>query len=344
MWSRWQPDRNLFFNSHLFLRPEGNIAVDPLVLEPADAEHLAALGGLALIVVTNRDHLRDAAALRERFGARIATSEREVPLLGVSVDRMLADGEEVFTGARVVMLEDQKTPGEFALHLQNANALLVGDALIGAPAGALSLLPDEKYGDVMKAVLGLRRLWALQPEVLLLGDGASLWHGATRAIGAALFARGGIAVNRINLDELTYSESETHGRYRSFDAEVGYVIGAEHLGYQVVKLPPGARFCPVHAEFSEEELFFVFDGEPSIRTPNEVLRCRKGDFIAFPTGPTHAHQVINESSAEVTLLLLGANAEQNVTSYPESDKLLVSTPNVRWMVRNSPQLDYYDGE
>jgi uncharacterized cupin superfamily protein len=111
-----------------------------------------------------------------------------------------------------------------------------------------------------------------------------------------------------------------------------------------VRLPPGARFCPVHAEFSEEELFIVFEGEPSIRTPQETLRCRRGDFIAFPTGPAHAHQVINESESDATLLLLGQNQEQNIVYYPESDKLLASTSQVRWMVRKTPQLDYFDGE
>ena len=105
-----------------------------------------------------------------------------------------------------------------------------------------------------------------------------------------------------------------------------------------------SRFCPVHAELSEEELFVVFEGEPSIRTPHETLRCRKGDFIAFPVGLRHAHQVINESDSEATLLLLGQNQEQALCYYPESNKLLAATAEVRWMLRASPLLDYYDGE
>jgi uncharacterized cupin superfamily protein len=190
----------------------------------------------------------------------------------------------------------------------------------------------------------LRRIWALQPDVLLVGDGASIWSGATRAIGAALFARGGIAVNRINLDELVYEASVSSDPYRSLDAEVGYWIGGERLGYRVARLPPGSRFCPLHAEFSEEELFVVLDGEPSIRTAGEVMRCRKGDLIAFPTGPAHAHHVVNESEADATLLLLGENAKQSVVYYPDSDKLLVGTEHARWMLRAAPQLDYFEGE
>ncbi len=345
MWSRWQPDRKMHFNSYLFVLPDGNVAIDPVPLDADDGERISALGGISEVVLTNRDHVRDAAALRERFGARVVSSANEAPLFDIPVDRVLRDGETVFAGATLVALEHQKTPGEFAIHLSAQRTVIVGDAIVGAPAGSLSLLPDEKYSNVQDAVLGLRRVWALQPDVLLVGDGTPLWSGATRAIGKLLFQRGGIAVNRINLDELRYDYWEgKNGKYRSHDGEVGFFIGAERLGYQVVKLTPGARFCPVHAEFSEEELFVVLEGTPSIRTTRETLQCRKGDFIAFPVGPDHAHQVLNESSREAVILLLGQCVPDAVCYYPESNKVLIGTPDVRWMVRNAPQLDYYDGE
>ena len=42
MWSVWQPDRNLFFNSFFVETAEGNLAVDPLPLPDPDAEEIAA--------------------------------------------------------------------------------------------------------------------------------------------------------------------------------------------------------------------------------------------------------------------------------------------------------------
>lgn len=346
MWSRRQPDRGMNFNSYLLRMPEGNVAIDPLQLEADELEQVAALSGISWIVLTNRDHLRDAAALRERFGARVATSQAEAASLAIPIDRILGDGETLFPGATVVALDRQKTPGEFALHLCEHKTLVVGDALIGAPAGALSLLPDKAYADVAQAVLALRRLWALQPEVLLPGDGMPLFAGATRAIGMLLFARGGLAVNRINLDEVTRERfSGQDGKYRSDDAEIGEWIGAEHLGYQVVTLQPGARFCPLHAHFREEELFIVLDGTPSIRTERETLRCRAGDFIAFPVGREHAHQLVNESASDATVVLLGVAEREDIVYYPDSDKLSARyAPGARYRVRATPQLEYFDGE
>jgi hypothetical protein len=73
MWSAWQPERNLFFNSFFFELPDGNVAIDPLPLDSRDADEITARGGLAWIVVTNRDHERDA-----RAGAAIARSRTAI--------------------------------------------------------------------------------------------------------------------------------------------------------------------------------------------------------------------------------------------------------------------------
>jgi uncharacterized cupin superfamily protein/glyoxylase-like metal-dependent hydrolase (beta-lactamase superfamily II) len=345
MWSRRQPDRRMNFNSFFFSTPEGNVAVDPLPLETDELEQLVALSGLSWVVLTNRDHVRSAAVLRESFGARIATSEAEASAIDIPVDRVLHDGDTAFPGAVVVALQHQKTPGEFALHLAEHSALVVGDALIGVPAGALSLLPDERYADVTQSVLALRRLWALKPEVLLLGDGTPLFSGATRAIGAVLFARGGLAVNRINLDDVPREHFiSPDGKFGSDDADVDPLIGGEHLGYQVVTLKPGMRFCPLHAHYREEELYIVLEGTPSVRTDRETLQCRAGDFIAFPVGREHAHQLLNESAADATVILLGAEQPEELVYYPDSDKISARAPGVRYRLRAKPQLEYFDSE
>ncbi|MGH7330962.1 MAG: hypothetical protein ACREJX_21645, partial [Polyangiaceae bacterium] len=68
MWSRWQPDRALFFNS-FFIKGDENIIVDPLALEPPDLAAIEAEGGAKWIVITTRDHEREAASLAERLHA-----------------------------------------------------------------------------------------------------------------------------------------------------------------------------------------------------------------------------------------------------------------------------------
>ena len=62
----------------------------------------------------------------------------------------------------------------------------MGDALIGKPAGSLSMLPAEKYADPHLAKDGLRRLLKYQFNTLLVGDGTSLVTGAKTAVEACV--------------------------------------------------------------------------------------------------------------------------------------------------------------
>jgi hypothetical protein len=64
--------------------------------------------------------------------------------------------------------------------------LIVGDALIGKPAGAVSMLVAEKYADIGKARDGLRRLLKYNFETLLVGDGTSIMTGAKAVVERAL--------------------------------------------------------------------------------------------------------------------------------------------------------------
>jgi hypothetical protein len=60
--------------------------------------------------------------------------------------------------------------------------LIVGDALIGKPAGSVSFLPAEKYADMGKAQEGLRRLLKYNFDSVLVGDGVSILTGAKQAV------------------------------------------------------------------------------------------------------------------------------------------------------------------
>lgn len=333
MWSAWQPERGMNFNSYLFERDGGCVAVDPLPLDEASLQTLEALGGVHTIVITNPDHVRASAALRERFGARIIDT--------------FEDGQEVFAGAYAVAIPYGKTD-EIALHLRAANAAVIGDAIIGAPAGALSLLPDEKLQDPRRLAFALRRVWALQVRTLLLCDGQPLFHGADAALGDLLESRLGPDVFRINASELVYENEPEPEPYVIHDAEIGLLIGARKLGYRLAKIPPGKAFCPLHWHVQSEEFFYVVEGQPSIRTLNGTLQCRAGDFIAFPTGERGAHQLRNDSSQPCLVLLVGIEEPAlnlEACFYPDSDKVGLFTPFERLrMVRASPDLDYYDGE
>jgi uncharacterized cupin superfamily protein len=341
MWSVWQPDRNFYFNSFFVAGEGGNFVVDPLDGGDAVIEQIASAGGIDWIVITNRDHERAARAFAERFDARVAAGEKDAPLLNVGVDLPLRDGDEVL-GARVLAFRGLKTPGEIALSLPELRAVIVGDALWGDPAGSLRVMPAEKLTDRAAAILSLRKLRVQNPRHVLVGDGACIFENGASALQNAFEAQDEVFVHRVNLDELEMRHHE-HGRFACEQAEIGLLIGAEHLGYRVARLEPGKAFCPLHWHSLEEEVFIVWEGTPSIRTERATWQLRPGDIVAFPPRRAGAHQLLNESNAPATVILIAMEeGAHDDCFYPDSHKVLVGARDL--IVRDHPELDYYDSE
>jgi uncharacterized cupin superfamily protein len=340
-WSRWQPDRNLDFNGFFVETDEGNFVVDPI--EP-DAETLAELRerGAAAIVVTNRDHERSAAAVAEATGAPVIASALDAPLLQRPADRTVEPGDVLF-GWTVLGLDGFKTAGEIVLYSKERRTAIVGDALWGAPAGALTLMPDAKLADPQRAALSARKLRAHAIDHLLVGDGACVFGNAHDVIGAMLDAREGVLVNRVNVDELDFVDwHDGNGPFGDETAEVGRLIGAEKLGYAVARLRRGDHYCPYHWHTAEEELFVVLAGTPTLRTPRGSFPLRAGDVIAFPTNAGGAHRLFNDADAEAVVLMVANTDPADTCFYPDSDKHVVEATGT--LVRNTPRLDYFDGE
>jgi uncharacterized cupin superfamily protein len=339
-WSAWQPSRNMFFSSFLLVREDGNIAFDPLPLDERDAREIDDLGGVATILLTNRDHERAAAAMRDRFASRVLCSRREAELFEMTVDGTF--DTEALPGITAVPLEGAKTPGEVAFLIQGLATAVVGDAILGTPAGALSFLDAAKLADPQALALSLRRLWNPAVKALLLGDGASLFAGVDDALHDLLASHGGPAIYRLNVADATFiAGDDPTGKYPTQEAEIGELIGARKLGYQLARIPPGARFCPMHSHDTEEELFYVIEGTPSVRLPGGTLALRPGDFVALPVGDRGTHQLLNESAAAALVLLLGNDESDEIVYYPDSMKVLACR---RGFLMRADRLDYFDGE
>ena len=345
MWSRWQPDRALNFNS-FFVKGDENVLIDPLALEEADAKSIEAEGGVAWIVITTRDHEREAEALGKRFGAKVAAPELDVPEMKVNVDRKLRDSD-VLGRLAVVQLAGMKSPGEFGLYCEDCETVILGDALWGDPPGSLRMVPDAKLGDPAKAALSLRRVWGLRPKNLLVGDGHCIYGNATQAIGDYLSTRKDVLIYKINVDELPkWAIRKGPGRFERRHAEIGFLIGAEKLGYQMFEIDPGKIATPLHGHTEEEELYVVFDGTGTIRFSFGEYPIRKGDFIALPVGERGTHQLKNTGSSKLLVLALANEVDADCAFYPDSDKLLFARKTMRRMVsgNNGTDLDYWAGE
>ena len=124
----------------------------------------------------------------------------------------------------------------------------------------------------------------------------------------------------LNLDQLEGGRELRHGdRFDATLAPVGSRIGARQLGYNVTTVAPGKRAFPFHNHHVNEELFFVLEGEGTLRLGSDEHRVRKGDFVCCPAGGP-AHQFINTGTSPLRYLAVSTMVDSDVWHYPDSKK------------------------
>jgi glyoxylase-like metal-dependent hydrolase (beta-lactamase superfamily II) len=185
-WGATYADRPWDLNGYAFQLAGGTVLVDPPAPEEGAWTGFAALRPIVKIVLTNRDHLRDAELFRIRYGARLVAGADEVGQLApVVIDEMVREGDWIAGALRVVHLPG-KSPGEIGLYLdptrhavsrEKGGILLLGDAIIGHPPGALGLIPEHKLDDPGRLKRSLPKLLEIDFDVLLLCDGQSVLSG-----------------------------------------------------------------------------------------------------------------------------------------------------------------------
>ena len=192
-WGSTYADRPWDLNGYAIALTGGTVLIDPPPLEEADWQKLPK--PITTVVLTNRDHIRDAAMFRTKNGAHIVVGKDEVSQFApLKVDALVKEGDLIGSALRVIHLPG-KSPGEIGLYLEPAyhassrergGILILGDAIIGHPPGALGLIPEEKLDDPKTLRESLPKILDYQFEVLLLCDGQPVLYDAKRKVGEFL--------------------------------------------------------------------------------------------------------------------------------------------------------------
>ena len=178
-WSWFSEEKQLDFNGLFLVVGDHKILIDPPPMAGEDQAFIRRNGPVDYIIVTNRDHARESGPCQRTFNCQLQVPEADASQMDLKPTKTFKDQELLPGGLWVVHLNDQKSPGESALFIpQGKGVLIVGDALVGKPAGAVSMLAAEKYADVGRAREGLKRLVKYNFDTLLVGDGMSIMSGA----------------------------------------------------------------------------------------------------------------------------------------------------------------------
>ena len=103
------------------------------------------------------------------------------------------------------------------------------------------------------------------------------------------------------------------------EASFGRHFGFARLGIHHVRLPPGRRTSYPHAESAEEEFVYVIEGAPDVWLDGRLHRLRPGDAVGFAPGTGLSHSFLNNTDADVRLLVVGdTDRDENRIYYPRN--------------------------
>jgi uncharacterized cupin superfamily protein len=140
------------------------------------------------------------------------------------------------------------------------------------------------------------------------------------------------------------------GRFAMRGTRVGARAGAKALGATVCEIPPGKVNLPYHAHHALEEMIVVLRGTPVLRTPEGERQLAEGEVVVCLPGRAGAHQLRNDTSAPVRVMMISDHARADVVEYPDSGRISAQggewgTPSaISYMLSTEHQLGYFEGE
>jgi glyoxylase-like metal-dependent hydrolase (beta-lactamase superfamily II) len=191
IWGSTYGERPWALNGYAIQLVGGAVLVDPPAPTEEEWPSLDRLRPIEKIVLTNRDHVREAGLFRARYGAALIAGAEEVSqFTTVVIDESVREAEVIAAGLRVIDLPG-KSPGEIGLYLdptthavsrELGGILILGDAMIGHPRGAVSLIPQDKLDNPALLKRSLRKLCDYKFEVLLFCDGEPVLENGKQMI------------------------------------------------------------------------------------------------------------------------------------------------------------------
>lgn len=100
--------------------------------------------------------------------------------------------------------------------------------------------------------------------------------------------------------------------------QLGDVFGLSNFGVNLTELPPGGESALLHRHSKQDEMIYILQGYPTLRTDSGEEVLTPGMCAGFRAGGL-AHQLINRTGAPVLYLEIGDRTPGDEGSYPEDD-------------------------
>jgi uncharacterized cupin superfamily protein len=149
----------------------------------------------------------------------------------------------------------------------------------------------------------------------------------------------------VNINEI-FDPNTQHKH--SFEFQNSHVsspyTGEGKLSVCFYTLQPGKANYPYHYHTGNEEVFYIINGQGTLRTTEGEKTVSEGDVIIMPANENGAHMLINTSDEPLVYIDIDTVHSPDVLIYPDSEKLMVMTEKFRKSFRLNSEVNYLDGE
>ena len=160
-------------------------------------------------------------------------------------------------------------------------------------------------------------------------------------------------MQKVNLSDILVGERRSPGgKYHARFQEISVALGRDKNSLDLDKrhpfdlmlahIPPGASFCPYHAEGAQWELYLVVSGRGEVRHAGGITDVTAGDTFLFKPG--EAHQLSNRGAEDFSYYVIADNPIGDSCYYPDSGKYAVRKEGNETVVVRGTETDYFDGE
>ena len=109
-------------------------------------------------------------------------------------------------------------------------------------------------------------------------------------------------------------------------------------------LQPGKANYPYHYHKGNEEVFYIINGQGTLKTNEGDKTVSEGDIIIMPTNENGAHMLINTSDAPLVYIDIHTVSQPEVVVYPETNKIMVVAGDIKGSFKLDSEVNYLEGE
>ena len=99
---------------------------------------------------------------------------------------------------------------------------------------------------------------------------------------------------------------------------LGDAFGLQTFGVNLTELVPGGASALLHRHSKQDEMIYILQGRPTLRTEHGEQVLSPGMCAGFPAGGV-AHHLLNRTDEPVLYLEVGDRTPGDEGSYPEDD-------------------------